>query len=50
MTAGPMPEASTRRSLRGPVVWGVAVGCLQAASPLASSGWIPRPCTRSGSP
>jgi hypothetical protein len=30
-----MPEAFTRRSLRGPVVWGGAVGCLQAASPLA---------------
>jgi hypothetical protein len=35
MSALPMPEAVTRRSLRGPVAWGVAVGCLQATSPLA---------------
>jgi hypothetical protein len=35
MSAMPTPEAFARRSLRGPVVWGVVVGCVQAASPLA---------------
>jgi hypothetical protein len=29
-TAGPLP----RRSIRGPVLWGVVVGVIQAASPL----------------
>ena len=35
MSAMPMPEAFTRRSLRGPLVWGVLFGGVQAASPLA---------------
>jgi hypothetical protein len=35
MSAMPMPEAFTRRSLRGPLVWGVLLGGVQAASPLA---------------
>ena len=35
MSARPMPEAFTRRSLRGPLVWGVVLGGVQAASPLA---------------
>ncbi len=34
------PAGSARRSLRGPVAWGVAVGVVQAASPLAFS-WLP---------
>ena len=35
MTAMPIPAASTRRSLRGPLACGVVLGCVQAAAPLA---------------
>jgi hypothetical protein len=35
MSTVPMPEEFTRRSLRGPVIWGVLLGGVQAVSPLA---------------
>jgi hypothetical protein len=39
-TALSSPAASDRRSLRGPLLWGVAVGVVQAAAPLAFP-WLP---------
>ena len=35
MTHAPTPDSPAGRSLRAPVLWGVVVGVLQAASPLA---------------
>jgi hypothetical protein len=35
MTAGQVPNPGVRRSLRGPVLWGLVFGGLQAVSPLA---------------
>ena len=34
MTRAPTPSPQARRSLRAPVLWGVVVGVIQAASPL----------------
>ena len=34
MTPAPTPNPLAGRSLRAPVLWGVVVGILQAASPL----------------
>ncbi|HEY6744403.1 MAG TPA: hypothetical protein VI357_01670 [Mycobacteriales bacterium] len=43
LTALPIPAASPRRSLRGPLAWGVVVGVVQAGAPLAFP-WL-RPVT-----
>jgi hypothetical protein len=40
LTALSIPTASPRRSLRGPLAWGVVVGVGQAAAPLAFP-WLP---------
>jgi hypothetical protein len=39
-TARSIPAASPRRSLRGPLAWGVVIGIVQAAAPLAFP-WLP---------
>jgi len=46
----PTPEAFTLGSLRGPLVWGVVLGGVQAASPLAFFWLAPTTVTRMGSP
>ena len=40
LTALSIPTASRRRGLRGPLAWGVVVGVVQAAAPLAFP-WLP---------
>ena len=50
LTALSIPTASPRRSLRGPLAWGVVVGVVQAAAPLAFPWLPPRPSTPSPCP
>ncbi len=48
-TSSASPPARESASIRAPMLWGIGVGLLQAATPWPSGGWTARRSTRSGS-